>query len=359
MEHKPLNLNSREDVKRSIQEHLDNLTKPKGSLGKLEDYCIKMALIQHRVPPVINKKGIYIFAGDHGIVQEGVSLYPSEVTYQMVLNFLSGGAGINALAAGTEWELAAVDAGVSAQFPGDDELPPRGRGRLIRKKVGPGTRNFLQEPAMTADELSRAMAAGEELAEEAAELGYDITAVGDMGIGNTTTAAAVLSASGFPTEKVVDRGTGIDDDALKLKLQVVKTAVAARGPFDGPETVLQGVGGYDLAMMTGFILGLKGKKIACVIDGFPVTAAAYLAWSIDREVSDYLFAGHKSKVSGHGPVLDAIGLDPILNLNMRLGEGTGAVLGGFLVEMAVKTAGEMASFADAEVSGSTTEEQAY
>ncbi len=343
------------DIAAAMIAHLDGLTKPKGSLGKLEDYCVKLAKIQGRVPPKIDKKTVYVFAGDHGVVAEGVSLYPKDVTYQMMLNFLGGGAAINALAAGTGWEVVAVDAGVAGDFP------PQSRpaaARFLDRKIGRGTRNFATEDAMTARELERALQAGGDLAREAAA-DNDLVAIGDMGIGNTACAAALLVASGMDAASVVDRGTGIDDEALARKRRVVAAAVAARGPFATPEDVMRGVGGYDLAMMTGFILGLQGRGVGCVLDGFPVTAAAYLAYRLQPSVTDFLFAGHRSRVAGHAPVLAALGLDPIVELDMRLGEGTGAVIGGAVVELAVKAARGMASFAQAKVSESEGDEKDF
>jgi nicotinate-nucleotide--dimethylbenzimidazole phosphoribosyltransferase len=375
-------MNSAAPIESRMQSHLDNLTKPKGSLGNLEDYCIRLAAIQGKVPPRIEKKGIYVFAGDHGVVAEGVSLYPQEVTYQMVLNFLSGGAAINSLAKSTGWELMAVDAGVAADFPGDlradhGDLPadrddlradhgdlPADRDDgpmvpLIRKKIRKGTRNFLKENALTPAELEQALASGRELAEHAERSAYQLVAIGDMGIGNTTTAAALLVASGFDLDAIVDRGTGIDDKALERKRRVVAESVAARGPFAGPKEILTALGGCDLAMMAGFILGLRGKGIACVLDGFPVGAAAYMAYSIDPGVKEFLFAGHRSKVSGHGPVLAALGLEPIVDLRMRLGEGTGAVIGGYMIELGVRCSAEMASFDQAGVSESQDDEKNF
>jgi nicotinate-nucleotide--dimethylbenzimidazole phosphoribosyltransferase len=349
-------MNVGQDVSAAMISHLDGLTKPKGSLGKLEDYSIKLAVVQGRVPPKIEKKAVYVFAGDHGIVDEGVSLYPKEVTYQMVLNFLAGGAAINALASGTGWDVIAVDAGVAHDFPPATELPKAAR--FIDRKIGSGTRNFAREDAMTKDELERALEAGRSLAAEAAKE-YDLVAIGDMGIGNTTTAAALLVASGMAVDAIVDRGTGIDDETLDKKKRVVAEAVASRGPFSSPKDILRALGGYDLAMMTGFILGLEGKGVGCVIDGFPVTSAAYMAFSMRKEVVSYLFAGHRSRVAGHAPVLASMGLEPIVSLDMRLGEGTGAVIGGFIVELGVKAAREMASFAQAKVSEGTDDEVAF
>jgi nicotinate-nucleotide--dimethylbenzimidazole phosphoribosyltransferase len=346
-----------EAIEKSMTAFLDNLTKPRGSLGKLETYATKMAKIQNLVPPRLEKKGIYVFAGDHGVVEEGVSLYPREVTRQMVLNFLSGGAAINALARGTGWELTAVDAGVAGDFPGDEDLNPKGR--FIRAKISRGSGNFMTGPAMTRKELENALDAGKKLALDAVERGYDLTAIGDMGIGNTSTAAALLVAAGFSPEEMVDRGTGIDKKMLEHKREIIKKAVALRKPAKTGEDILEQVGSPDLAMMTGFILGLKDQGIACVLDGFPVTAASYMAFMMDKTITNYLFAGHLSKVAGHRPVLNTLGLDPIVSLDMRLGEGTGAVIGGFIIELGVRFSREMASFSEAGVSTSGGEEENY
>jgi nicotinate-nucleotide--dimethylbenzimidazole phosphoribosyltransferase len=344
-------------IEKAMQTVLDNLTKPRGSLGKLETYAVKMARIQKLVPPRVDKKGVYVFAGDHGVTREGVSLYPPEVTRQMVLNFLSGGAGINALAGGTRWELTAIDAGVAGDFPGDEDLKPQCR--FIRAKIGWGSNNFMTGPAMTGEELRNSLETGKRLARDAEERGYDLTAVGDMGIGNTSTAAAILVAAGFSPQEMIDRGTGIDEKMLAHKREIVEKAVTQRKPAQTGEAILEQLGSFDLAMMTGFILGLKDRRIGCVLDGFPVTAAAYMAFMIDKTVADYLFAGHLSKVAGHRPILDAMGLEPIVSLDMRLGEGTGAVIGGFIVELGVLASRKMASFSDAGVSASGQEEENY
>jgi nicotinate-nucleotide--dimethylbenzimidazole phosphoribosyltransferase len=345
-------------VEKEMLAHLNNLTKPEGSLGKLETYCIKLAAIQNRVPPKIDRKGIYVFAGDHGIAEEGVSLYPQEVTRQMVLNILSGGAGINALAGGTGWEINLVDAGVlGGPFPPDEELKPLCS--FLRKSGGKGSGNFYREPALSAGETAGALEQGRMLAKDAAEKGYDLTAIGDLGIGNTSSAAALLIAAGFDAGEIIDRGTGIDKDMLEHKRRTIIEGVKRRHPSQTGESILEQVGSFDLAMMTGFILGLEGKGIACVLDGFPVTAAAYMAYLINPKAAEWLFAGHRSKLVGHEPVLRRMGLEPIVALDMRLGEGTGAVIGGKIIELAVLAARNMASFAAARVSGSTKAEENY
>jgi nicotinate-nucleotide--dimethylbenzimidazole phosphoribosyltransferase len=348
-----------EIITTAMEKHLNNLTKPRGSLGSLEDYCVKMAEIQKQVPPKIEKKGVYVFAGDHGIAAEGVSLYPQEVTRQMVLNILSGGAGINALAGGTGWNIILVDAGVSGgDFPPDDQIKPLCP--FVRERIRAGSRNSLREAAMSAGETKRALKKGEALAKDAIDRGFDMTAVGDLGIGNTTTAAAMLTAAGFNAGDVVDRGTGIDSVMLENKRRVVEEAVLrAKVPQGDGEAILRELGSPDFAMMAGFILGLEGKGVACVLDGFPVTSAAYMAYLINPKVNEWLFAGHLSRVSGHKPVLERMDLQPIVSLNMRLGEGTGAVIGGHIVELGVLAARGMASFSDAHVSDSGGFEEKY
>ncbi len=333
-----------------MQRHLDNLTKPKGSLGDLEDFALKLSAIQGRVPPRIEKRINLVFAGDHGVADEGVSLYPKEVTAQMVLNFLKGGAAVNVLSKHCGSDIRVVDAGVAADIDRDGVLDMR---------IGPGTRNFAEEEAMSAKELDLCLDRGRDLASQVVREGFDLVSIGDMGIANTTTAAALLAANGLALEEVVDRGTGIDDETLRHKRSVIAAALDRHGPFTDVYASMRCLGGFEICMMTGFVLGLRGKGIACVIDGFPVTSAAFLAWRIDHEVTGFLFAGHKSKVKGHAVALGKMGLKPILDLNMRLGEGTGAVLGGFLVSIAAKLSTEMASFDSAGVSRSGGDEKAY
>lgn len=358
-----------EKVRAEAKALLDDLTKPKGSLGRLEDYAERLAVIQGAAPPLIRRKAAFVLAGDHGVTEEGVSLYPKEVTAQMVHNFMAGGAGINVLSRACGFELFAVDAGVDADFPA---WPRRGEGvarngaptpGFFGMKAVRGTRNLAREPALSPAEFEACLEHGRELADFAAAEGYDIVALGDMGIGNTTSAAALLVAFGFDPEAIVDRGTGIDDGALERKRRVILEAVAARGPFaagpEGAKAIGAAFAGPELATAAGMILALKGRRIACMIDGFPITAAAALAWKIDPSVADYLFAGHLSKVKGHLPILRAMGLEPVVSLDMRLGEGTGAVIGGFVVELGAKIAGQMARFSELAVSKAVDEEKDY
>jgi nicotinate-nucleotide--dimethylbenzimidazole phosphoribosyltransferase len=282
----------------------------------------------------------------------------------MIFNVLSGGAGINALGNAAGWEIVMVDAGVEGgAFPSDEELKPVCR--FIRANIrGKGSRNFYREAALTRDEVSRALEKGRQLAADAAEQGYDLTAIGDLGIGNTSTAAALLFAAGFSADDMVDRGTGIDDAMLDHKRAIITEAVKRRLPLGGEahingEAILAALGSADFAMMAGFILGLENREIACVLDGFPVSSAAYMAYLINPRVKDWLFAGHLSRVAGHKPILDRLGLEPIVNLEMRLGEGTGAVIGGHIIELGVLAARNMASFAEAKVSDSEKPEKKF
>jgi nicotinate-nucleotide--dimethylbenzimidazole phosphoribosyltransferase len=254
------------------------------------------------------------------------------------------------------------------------DLPPDGGAvkplcAFMRERIRNGSGNCLREPAMSAEETARSLERGKELARDAANRRFDMSAIGDLGIGNTTSAAAMLVAAGFSASSVVDRGTGIDSAMLEHKRNVVEEAVrranvppggdAPNGDAPNGATILRELGSPDFAMMAGFILGLEGTGIAGVLDGFPVTSAAFMAWLINPKVSEWLFAGHLSKVAGHKPVLKRMGLAPVVNLNMRLGEGTGAVIGGYIVELGVLAAGKMASFNNAGISGSNAAEENF
>jgi nicotinate-nucleotide--dimethylbenzimidazole phosphoribosyltransferase len=328
---------------KEAQRHLDNLTKPIGSLGMLEAIAVKMSAITGRVKPALPaKKRVYVFAGDHGVVAEGVSAYPAEVTAAMVANFLAGGAAVNVFARHTGTEVLVVDAGVAS-----DLNPAPG---LVILKVGKGTRNFTQGPAMTRSDAECSLAYGKKLAQQAVGDKVGLIVVGDMGIGNTTTAAAVSVAFGFKVEEVLDIGTGIDQEGLKKKKEAVLKAIGLNKPNpNDPIDVLAKVGSYCFGEIAGLILGAVENGIPVVLDGFPTTAAALIAWKTNPRVTEHLFAGHLSAVKGHRILLEAMGLKPILNLQMRLGEGTGGVLATFIIEAAIKMACEMATFEEAAV----------
>ena len=329
--------------------HLDVLTKPLGSLGRLEDLAAQMVSIRQEAFAEQLQKAVYVFAADHGVAAEGVSAYPSEVTRQMVLNFLAHGAAINVLAKLHHVEVNVVDVGVDADFGRIDNL--------LHYKVRRGTRNMLHEPAMSADELMEALGTGLKLADDADAKGHNLIAVGEMGIGNTTAASAITSVlTRKPVAHITGKGTGLDFKALEHKCRVIEAVLekhfAAIKPGVSPEPldVLRCVGGLEIAAMTGFLLGAARHGVAVVVDGFISTAAAAIAFAIAPQVRGYLFAGHQSEEPGHRVLLEYIGLKPILALNMRLGEGTGAVLAMPILESAMCLYNQMATFESAGVS---------
>lgn len=351
-----------------MQELLDDLTKPKGSLGKLEDYALRLSAVQKQVPPRIRRKSVFVLAGDHGVAAEGVSLYPSEVTAQMMHNFMAEGAAINVFSAHCGFDVYAVDAGVAGDlpaWPSQDASKPcteskAGAPGFFSMKAVRGSANFAKVPALGEAGFAACIENGKALARFAAASGYDMVALGDMGIGNTTSAAAVLAALGLDLDLVVDRGTGIDDAMLARKRQVIEKALALHGPFPsnaaGALKAGQAFAGPEIATAAGLCLGLAGTGVACMLDGFPITSGACLAARIDPTSVDSMFAGHLSRVRGHRHALDMLGLDPIVALDMRLGEGTGAVLGGFIVELACKIASGMARFSQLAVSSAPSDE---
>jgi nicotinate-nucleotide--dimethylbenzimidazole phosphoribosyltransferase len=325
---------------------LDTLTKPLGSLGRLEDLAAQWASIRQEQLADPIRKAVYVFAADHGVTAEGVSAYPREVTRQMVLNFLAEGAAINVLAKLHRAVLHVIDVGVDADLC---ELPG-----LIHRKVARGSANMAREAAMTDGELRLALAAGIEQADAAAASGFNLIAVGEMGIGNSTSASAITCAlTGAPPDLATGRGTGVDEAARTHKAAVIEGTLGrhfASLPHVDPLEILKRVGGLEIAAMTGIVLGAASHRIAILCDGFISTAAAALAVAIEPNVRGYLIAGHQSAEPGHRLLLEHLGLVPLLSLNMRLGEGTGAVLAMSLVESAVALYLEMATFESAGVS---------
>jgi len=322
----------------------DNLTKPQGSLGRLEELSIQMAGIQGRAIPRIAHKAIVTMAGDHGVARDGVIAYPAEVTPQMVLNFLAGGAGINVLARHVGARVVVVDVGVAV------DLPPHPQ--LVAKKVAYGTANLAAGPAMTREQAVQAIEVGIKVVEAEVARGLDIVGTGDMGIGNTTPSSAIVAAiTGAPVEKVTGRGTGVDDAGLARKVAVIERALALNrpDPTDALD-VLARVGGFEIAGLAGVMLGAAANRVAVVVDGFISGAAALVAAGLSPAVVPYMVAGHRSVEGGHAYALAHLGLEPLLDLQMRLGEGTGAALAISLVEAATKVLAEMATFAEAGVS---------
>jgi len=326
----------------AIQARIDRQAKPAGSLGRLEEFARRYVAITDREE--IRAKRVYTFAGDHGVVEEGVSAFPPEVTPQMVFNFVEGGASINALARHAGAEVRVVDMGVAVDFT---KLPG-----LIRRKIDYGTANFTKGPAMSRAQALECLAVGVELAEQAKADGVDLVGTGDMGIGNTTPAAAIAaSLCRLPAEQVTHRGTGIDDEALARKIGVVARGLELNQPDPtDPLDVLAKVGGFEIGGIAGLVLGCAAEGLPVVIDGFISTAGALLASELHPQVRDYIFAAHQSVEIGHRHMLARIGQQPILDLGLRLGEGTGGALAMTLIEGALRVYREVLTFAAAGVS---------
>ena len=321
----------------------DILTKPAGSLGTLEEISTKVAGITGNAMPKMKDKVIITMAGDHGVTDDGVSAYPKEVTAQMVYNFLNDGAAINVLARHAGARVVIVDMGVAVDFSHE---------RLVAKKIAYGTANMAKGPAMSYEDAVRSIEAGIEVFESEAKKGVDIVGVGDMGIGNTTSSSAIVAViTGEDVEKVTGRGTGIDDAGLEKKIAVIEEAIRVNKPNNKDAIdVLAKVGGFEIGGMAGVILAAASHRVPVVIDGFISGTAALVAYGIAPAVKDYMIAAHRSVERGHSVTLDYIGLKPLLDLDMRLGEGTGAALGICIVDAACKILGEMATFEDAGVS---------
>jgi len=323
----------------------DTLTKPRGSLGRLEELSIQLAGITGNPFPSMERKAIIVMAADHGVALEGVSAYPAEVTPQMVLNFLRGGAAINVLARQANARVVIVDMGVAADLaePG---------GALIHRKIGFGTANLAKGPAMTPEQAPQSIQSGIEIAEAEIARGADILATGDMGIGNTTASAAIGCAlmDQIP-ENMTGRGTGVDNEGLRRKIDVIRRALNVNRP-NGKDAldVLAKVGGFEIGGLVGVILASAANRKPVVIDGFISTAAAMLAASLAPTARDYMIAAHVSQERGHRLMLEWLGLDPLLDLSLRLGEGTGAVLAFHLIEASARILCEMATFGEAGVS---------
>jgi nicotinate-nucleotide--dimethylbenzimidazole phosphoribosyltransferase len=329
----------------AIRAHLDDLTKPQGSLGKLEQIALQYCLVQGAVKPTLGKKRIYCFAGDHGVADEGVSAFPREVTPQMVRNMLAGGAAINALSRHAGAELVVVDVGVAD--------PLEGAAGLCRRKVRMGTDNIAVGPAMSVAEAQAALTTGIELAAQAQSDGVTLLGTGEMGIANTTPAAALLAAYlECPPDVITGHGTGVDDARLRHKIAVIRRALEAnRASFGDPLRTLAALGGFEIAAISGLILGAAARHIPVVVDGFISSAGACAAVMLQPAVRDYLFFSHRSAERGHAEFFRRFGVEPILSLDMRLGEGTGAALARPIIEGAVKVYNEMATFSGAGVSG--------
>ena len=334
------------EIKSALQQAINNKTKPLGSLGTLEAIALQVGQIQNTLTPQLHRPCVLVFAGDHGIVKEGVSPYPQTVTAQMVLNFMAGGAAINVFARQYKFVLRVIDSGVNFDF--------KNVSNLVHAKIAFGTQNFLHEPAMTEIQCEQALTLGQAFVNKEIEEGTNIFAFGEMGIGNTSSASCMMSIlCGLPISKCVGRGTGLNDTGLIKKTKVLRKALE-RHQLDetDPMQVLRTFGGLEIAMMVGAILSAAQQKSVLLIDGFIATAALLVAAKMQPNIIQYCIFSHCSDESGHQLMLDHLNVKPLLNLGLRLGEGTGAVLAYPLVQSAVSFLNEMASFESAGVSKS-------
>jgi nicotinate-nucleotide--dimethylbenzimidazole phosphoribosyltransferase len=339
-----------DSLQAQLQQKIDQKTKPLGALGELEPVALQLGLIQKSLTPTLLKPHVLVCAGDHGAAKVGISAYPQEVTWQMVENFLAGGAGINVFARQNQMTLAIADAGVAHDFAPEGHTRPG----LINAKIAYGTANYLEMPAMSSDQAIAAMTNGAELACQFADQGCNAIAFGEMGIGNTASAALITHAlTGAPLSTCVGRGTGLDDAGLMRKNTLLETAVRrADLPQDGtadPMTVLREFGGFEIAMLAGAMIGAAQRSCVLLIDGYIVGAAALVATRLAPALRDYCVFCHRSAEPGHSLQLSTLNASPLIDLGLRLGEGTGAALSYPLVVAACNFLNEMASFASAGV----------
>ena len=328
----------------ALQRKIDHKTKPLGALGQLEQVALRLGRMQQTLTPTLTQPHILVFAGDHGAAKVGVSAFPQDVTWQMVENFLAGGAAINVFARHNGLSIQVIDCGVAHDFGVRDGL--------VDAKQGPGTANYVVEPAMSAEACAAALARGRALAHELADAGCNVVGFGEMGIGNTASASLITHAlTGTPLVDCIGRGTGLDDAGLTRKRELLTQAVArAALPVNAPaERVLAEFGGFEIVTMAGAMLGAAERGMTLLVDGFIVTSALLAASRLAPEVVDYCIFCHRSAEPGHLAQLDALGADPLLDLGLRLGEGTGAALAWPLVKAAAGFLNEMASFESAGV----------
>ncbi|MTI31004.1 nicotinate-nucleotide--dimethylbenzimidazole phosphoribosyltransferase [Xanthovirga aplysinae] len=332
-----------QNLKATLQQKIDHKTKPIGALGQLEVLAMQIGLVQQTESPQLNNPTVVVFAADHGIAKEGVSAYPQEVTYQMVMNFLQEGAAINVFCQQNGLGLKVVDAGVNYDFPEDD--------RLISAKIGYGTKSFMWGPAMTEEECLKAIQSGRKVVRQLAAQGCNVIGFGEMGIGNTSSASLMMSLlCNMPLENCVGKGTGVDPRGLGKKLHALKKSLDFHGPLFKPLKILQTFGGFEIAQMFGAILEAAEQQMLILVDGFIATAAFISAYKMYPQIKHYAVFCHQSDEKGHARMLEYLQVRPVLKMDMRLGEGTGAALAYPLIQSAVCFLNEMASFESAGVS---------
>ena len=332
------------EIENKLRQKIDRKTKPLGSLGVLEEIALRIGLIQNSLTPCLKNPTILVFAADHGITNEGVSAYPKEVTWQMVMNFLNGGAAINIFCKQHKINLNVVDAGVDHDFP--HETP-----RLIRNKAGRSTENFLKRPAMTVKQAQHCIESSADIVSDICKAGCNVIGFGEMGIGNTSSASALMSVMcGIPVADCVGRGTGLDDQRVKHKQDVLGQAIAHHGLQDSVVKKLATYGGFEIAQIAGGILQAAERRMVILIDGFISTAGYLIAHAIDPRVKPYCLFSHQSSEQAHQLLLNHLDVKPILNLGMRLGEGTGVAVCFPVIQSAINFLNEMASFESASVS---------
>ena len=330
-------------MKQAVQKKIDLKTKPPGSLGMLEKLALQIASVQQSLSPVLQKPSLVVFAGDHGIAAEGVSAYPQSVTYQMVLNFLNDGAAINVFSRQHKFDLTIVDAGVNYEFTH--------QGSLLNQKVNSGTRSFLSDRAMSVEEFQECLLRGSKIVRSIAKQGTNVIALGEMGIGNTSSSAMLMSyLCDLPLEDCVGKGTGLDKTQFKQKLNILRQAKEFHGDIQDVESVFATFGGYEMAQMCGAMLESYTQNMLILVDGFIASVVFLAASKMNPALQDNAIFCHQSDEKGHALLLEKLGAEPILQLRLRLGEGTGCALAYPLIESAVNFLNEMASFESAGVS---------
>ncbi|HTB05932.1 MAG TPA: nicotinate-nucleotide--dimethylbenzimidazole phosphoribosyltransferase [Bacteroidia bacterium] len=331
------------EIEADLQHKIDFKTKPLGALGYLEKLALRIGMIQNSLSPKLKKPSIVVFAADHGIAKEGVSAYPQEVTFQMVMNFVNGGAAINAFCKQNDISIKVVDAGVNFKFPPNLNV--------VNSKIGMGTRSFLHEPAMTIEEAHKCINSGAAIVNELHKDGSNIIGFGEMGIGNTSSASVLMSIlCNLPINESIGKGTGLDEKGLNKKLEILSAAIRKHGKPGTPIQTLATYGGFEIAHMCGAILQAAENKMLIMVDGFISTSAFLVAYNINPNIIDYAVFCHQSEENGHGRMLKHLNATPLLNLNLRLGEGTGAAIAYPLIKSAVSFLNDMASFESAGVS---------